>query len=133
MAPGFYNGAFLPGTHPSMAIEPYLDTSPVIGAHVLVHASAQVIGDVVLGDDCSVWPQAVIRGDVNFIRIGRGTNIQDLTMCHVTHRGGARPEGVPLLIGDYVTIGHSVILHGCSIGDEVLVGMGSIVMDEVRV
>ena len=112
-----------------MAIDSYLDTSPVIGANVFVHASAQVIGDVVLGDDCSVWPNVVIRGDVNSIRIGRGSNVQDLTICHVEHKKPEKPAGAPLIIGEYVTVGHSVILHGCSIGDEVLVGMGAIVMD----
>ncbi len=116
-----------------MAIDSYLDTSPVIGANVFVHASAQVIGDVVLGDDCSVWPNVVIRGDVNSIRIGRGSNVQDLTICHVEHKKPEKPAGAPLIIGEYVTVGHSVILHGCSIGDEVLVGMGSMLMDDVVV
>lgn len=114
----------------AMSIESYLDTTPVIGSNVLLHASAQVIGDVVIGDDCSVWPNAVIRGDVNHIRIGRGSNVQDLTMCHVAHKNAAKPDGSPLIIGDYVTVGHSVVLHGCRIGDEVLVGMGSLVMDD---
>ena len=113
-----------------MTLSAYLDTTPAIGSNVFLHDSAQVIGDVLVGDDCSIWFNAVVRGDVNHIRIGRGTNIQDLSMCHVAHKGVDNPEGSPLIIGEYVTIGHSVILHGCRIGDEVLVGMGSIVMDD---
>jgi carbonic anhydrase/acetyltransferase-like protein (isoleucine patch superfamily) len=73
----------------------------------------------------------VLRGDVNRIVIGRGTNVQDLTMCHVSHKTAEKPEGSPLIVGDYVTVGHSVILHGCTIGNECLIGMGSIIMDDV--
>lgn len=111
----------------------YLDTTPRLGAKVFIHPSAQVIGDVVLGDDSSVWCNTVLRGDVNQIRIGRATNVQDLTMGHVSHRKPSKPEGSPLLIGDQVTIGHSVILHGCRIGNRCLIGMGAIVMDDVIV
>ncbi len=82
-----------------------------------------MIGDVVMGEDCSVWFNAVIRGDVNHIRIGNRTNVQDLCMLHVTH------DTHPLIIGNEVTIGHSVVLHGCTIKDRVLVGMGAIIMD----
>lgn len=114
-----------------MALSPYLGTFPLMEEGVYVHTSAQVIGDVHLGEDSSVWCNAVLRGDVNRIRIGRGSNVQDLTMCHVSHKTPKKPEGSPLVIGDYVTIGHSVILHGCTIGNECLVGMGSIVMDDV--
>ncbi len=114
-----------------MPLSPFLDTSPVVGERVLVHSSAQVIGDVMLGDDCSIWCNVVIRGDVHSIRVGRGTNIQDLTMCHVGHRMPQKPDGSPMRIGDYVTVGHSVILHGCTIGNECLIGMGAIVMDDV--
>ena len=113
-----------------MPLSPYLDTAPTLGAHVYIHASAQVIGDVTLGDDSSVWCNAVLRGDVNRITVGRCSNVQDLTMGHVSHRNAAKPEGSPLVIGDYVTVGHSVILHGCRIGNECLIGMGSIVMDD---
>ena len=113
-----------------MPLEPYLDTTPLLGSHVFVHASAQVIGDVQLGDDSSVWCNAVLRGDVNRITVGRCSNVQDLTMGHVSHRNASKPEGSPLVIGDYVTVGHSVILHGCRIGNECLIGMGSIVMDD---
>ena len=113
-----------------MPIAPYLDTAPSLDTGVYLHASAQVIGDVQIGADSSVWCNAVIRGDVNRIRIGRGSNIQDLSMVHVTHRSPGKPEGSPTVIGDHVTVGHGVILHGCEIGDECLIGMGSIVMDD---
>jgi carbonic anhydrase/acetyltransferase-like protein (isoleucine patch superfamily) len=114
-----------------MTISNYLDTSPVIGDKVFLHPSCQVIGDVTIGDDSSVWCNTVLRGDVNRIVIGRGSNIQDLTMGHVSHKTPDKPEGSPLIIGDHVTVGHSVILHGCTIGNECLIGMGSIIMDDV--
>ena len=113
-----------------MPLAPYLDTAPVLDTGVFIHDSAQVIGDVSLGRDSSVWCNAVLRGDVQRIVVGEGSNIQDLTMGHVSHRSAAKPEGSPLLIGSHVTVGHSVILHGCRIGDECLIGMGSLVMDD---
>jgi carbonic anhydrase/acetyltransferase-like protein (isoleucine patch superfamily) len=116
-----------------MPLSSYLNTSPVLGDRIFLHPSCQIIGDVKLGDDSSVWCNTVLRGDVNRIVIGRGTNIQDLTMGHVSHKTPAKPEGSPLIVGDYVTVGHSVILHGCTIGNECLIGMGSIVMDDVIV
>lgn len=116
-----------------MPLARYLDNCPTLGARVYLHASAQLIGDVRIGDDSSVWCNAVLRGDVNHIRVGRCSNIQDFTMGHVSHKNEHNPLGAPLIIGDYVTIGHSVILHGCSIGNECLVGMGSIVMDDVQI
>ncbi len=103
--------------------------APRLVEGVFVHPSAHVIGDVALGARASVWCGAVIRGDVNRIRIGAETNIQDLSVLHVSHKSAARPEGAPLLIGERVTVGHRVILHGCEIGDECLIGMGSIIMD----
>lgn len=114
-----------------MPISSYLDTVPALGARVFLHDSAQVIGDVRIGDDSSVWCNAVLRGDVNRITIGKCSNVQDLTMGHVSHRTAARPDGSPLLIGDFVTVGHAVILHGCTIGNACLIGMGSIIMDDV--
>jgi len=114
-----------------MPLSPYLDASPQLDERVYLHPSAQVIGSVRIGADSSVWCNAVLRGDVNDIVIGRCSNIQDLTMGHVSHRTPAKPQGSPLVIGDYVTIGHAVILHGCRIGNECLIGMGSIVMDDV--
>jgi len=109
----------------------YLDNSPVTGKRIFLHPSCQVIGDVTLGDDSSVWCNTVLRGDVNRIVIGRGTNVQDLTMGHVSHKTTEKPNGSPLIVGEYVTVGHAVILHGCTIGNECLIGMGSIIMDDV--
>ena len=98
-----------------------------------MHESSQVIGDVCLADDVSLWCNTVLRGDVNHIVVGRGTNIQDFVMCHVSHKTESKPQGSPLIIGNYVTIGHAAILHGCEIGDECLIGLGSIVMDDARI
>lgn len=114
-----------------MPLSNYLDTAPQLGERVYLHLSAQLIGDVRVGADSSIWCNTVLRGDVNGITVGRCTNIQDLAMGHVSHRTDSRPLGSPLVIGDYVTIGHAVILHGCRIGNECLIGMGSIVMDDV--
>ncbi len=114
-----------------MPLLKYLATLPTAGDGVYLHPSCQVIGDVTLGDDSSVWCNTVLRGDVNRIVIGRGSNVQDLTMGHVSHKTADKPDGSPLIIGDYVTVGHSVILHGCHIGNECLIGMGSIIMDDV--
>jgi carbonic anhydrase/acetyltransferase-like protein (isoleucine patch superfamily) len=94
-----------------------------------VDPSATVIGDVTLGADASVWPRCVLRGDIHRIRVGAETNIQDASVLHVTHDGPHSPGGHAVEIGARVTVGHGVILHGCSIGDLCLVGMGSIVMD----
>lgn len=110
-------------------IASYSGIHPEIADGVFVHHSAQIIGDVSIGKRASVWCGAVIRGDVNRIRIGAETNIQDLSVLHVSHKTAARPDGSPLLIGKRVTVGHRVTLHGCEIGDECLIGMGSIVMD----
>lgn len=110
-------------------IAAYLGVTPRLAETVFVHASAQIIGDVAIGERSSIWCGAVIRGDVNSIRIGAESNIQDLSVLHVSHKTPANPAGAPLLIGDRVTVGHRVILHGCEIGDECLIGMGAIVMD----
>lgn len=114
-----------------MPLSSYLNASPILGDRVYLHPSCQVIGDVTIGDDSSVWCNTVLRGDVNRIVIGRGSNVQDLSMGHVSHKTADKPDGSPLIIGDYVTIGHSVILHGCTIGNECLIGMGSIILDDV--
>ncbi len=102
---------------------------PVLGARVWVDPAAVVIGRVEIGDDASLWPAAVARGDVNFIRIGARTNVQDGSVLHVTHDGPYSPGGKPLLIGDDVTIGHRVMLHACTIGDRCLLGMSSTILD----
>ena len=104
-------------------IRTFQGIKPTIPTSCFIEATAVVIGDVVMGEECSVWFNAVIRGDVHFIRIGDRTNVQDLCMLHVTH------DTHPLIIGNGVTIGHSVVLHGCTIRDRVLVGMGAIIMD----
>lgn len=111
----------------------YLATFPIVGERVYLHPSCQVIGEVQLGDDSSIWCNTVLRGDVNRIVIGRGSNVQDLSIGHVSHKTAEHPQGSPLIIGDYVTVGHSVILHGCSIGNECLIGMGSIIMDDAEI
>ena len=112
------------------SVRPYLEIAPTLGARVYVDAAACVIGDVHLGDDASVWPGAVLRGDVNFIRIGARTSIQDGSVVHVTHDGPfTRPGGFPTTVGADTTIGHKVILHGCRVGDFCLIGMGAIVLD----
>lgn len=91
-------------------------------------ASAVVIGDVKTGDDCSIWPMTVVRGDMHKIRIGDRCSIQDGSVLHITHASDYNP-GVILVIGDDVTVGHKALLHGCTIGSRVLVGMGCIIMD----
>jgi carbonic anhydrase/acetyltransferase-like protein (isoleucine patch superfamily) len=113
----------------NVAIRTYQGMTPQLGAGVFVDSSAVVLGDVQLGDDCSVWPLAVIRGDMHHIRIGARSSVQDGSVLHITHAGPFNPDGYPLLIGDEVTIGHKVTLHGCTLGNRILVGMGSIVMD----
>ncbi|QIH05386.1 MULTISPECIES: gamma carbonic anhydrase family protein [unclassified Pseudomonas] len=112
-----------------MAIRTYQAHTPKLGERAFVDHSAVVIGDVEIGADSSVWPLTVIRGDMHRIRIGARTSVQDASVLHITHAGPFNPEGFPLLIGDDVTIAHKVMLHGCSIGSRVLIGMGSIVMD----
>lgn len=102
---------------------------PLLGNNVYVDPAAVVIGDVVLGDDCSVWPCAVVRGDMHRIRVGARTSIQDNAVLHITHASEFNPGGWPLTIGEDVTIGHSACLHGCTIGNRVLVGIGATVLD----
>lgn len=109
----------------------YKDKRPVIGERVYIDTSSVLVGDIVIGDDSSIWPLVAARGDVNHIHIGQRTNIQDGSVLHVTHKNDENPDGFPLLIGNDVTIGHKVMLHGCTIHDRVLVGMGAIVLDGV--
>ncbi len=117
-----------------MTIRAYLDTFPSLGERVYVDPAACVIGDVLLGDDVSIWPFTVIRGDVNIIRIGARTNIQDGCVVHVTHEGPfTRPGGLPTLIGADVTVGHGAIIHACTIEDTCLIGMGARILDGARV
>ncbi len=101
----------------------------MLAAGAWVHPCATVIGEVSLGCDASVWPGAVIRGDVNSITIGEASNIQDGSVLHVSHKTLDNPAGGPLIVGARVTVGHTVILHACTIEDECLIGMGSIILD----
>lgn len=112
-----------------MTVRAYQGITPQLEGHVFVDDAALVLGDVSLGADSSIWPMTVLRGDVNKIRIGAKTNIQDNSVVHVTHSHEGAPDGHAVQVGDNVTVGHRVILHGCTIGDCCLVGMGSTVMD----
>ena len=100
--------------------------APQVAATAWVADSAEVMGDVVLGEDSSVWFGVVVRGDNHRIAIGRGSNVQDLSVLHTDH-------GVPLTIGDNVTIGHQVMLHGCTVGDGSLIGIGAVVLNGARI
>ena len=111
------------------ALRGFKGQSPQLGERVYIDPASVVIGDVVLGDDCSVWPMTVIRGDMHRIRIGARTSVQDGSVLHITHASDFNPHGFPLTIGEDVTIGHKAILHGCTLGSRILVGMGAIVMD----
>lgn len=113
----------------SSSIRTHNGIRPTLGERVFVDESAVVIGDVELGDDASVWPCAVIRGDMHRIRIGARTSVQDGSVLHITHASDFNPEGWPLTIGSDVTIGHQACLHGCTIGNRVLIGIGATVLD----
>ncbi|BBM01253.1 gamma carbonic anhydrase family protein [Microbulbifer sp. GL-2] len=102
---------------------------PQIGSGVYIDPQSAVIGDVTLGDDCSVWPMAVVRGDMHRIQIGARTSVQDGAILHITHAGPFNADGWPLTIGEDVTIGHKACLHGCTVGNRVLIGIGAIVLD----
>ena len=112
-----------------MSLRAFNGVAPRVGEDVLVDPAAVVIGDVEIGNRASIWPGVVIRGDVNSITIGEETNIQDGSVLHVTHRSDSNPEGYPLRIGKGVTVGHKAVLHGCTIGDLCLIGIGAIIMD----
>jgi carbonic anhydrase/acetyltransferase-like protein (isoleucine patch superfamily) len=113
-----------------MAIRKFKDHSPSIGEGVYIDESAVVIGRVEIGVNTSVWPNTTIRGDVNWIKIGANSSIQDGSTLHVTHdHSDKHPGGYPLTIGSQVTVGHNVILHGCTVEDNCLIGMGAIVLD----
>ncbi|MBQ4834598.1 gamma carbonic anhydrase family protein [Pseudoalteromonas sp. MMG010] len=116
-----------------MAIRSYKGITPSFASSVYIDESSVLIGDITLGKDSSVWPLVAARGDVNFIRIGERSNIQDGSVLHLSRPTKGNPDGYPLLIGDDVTVGHKVMLHGCQLGNRILVGMGAIVMDNVIV
>jgi len=110
----------------------FMQLQPTLGARVFVSRQAHLFGAVSLADDVSIWPMAVLRGDVNQITIGARCNIQDNAVLHVTHEGPDTPEGGPLVLAEDVTVGHGAILHACTISSRCLIGMGAIVMDEVE-
>ncbi len=111
------------------AIRPFLDKHPVLGQRVYVDPACTIIGEVELGDDVSVWPGTVIRGDVNHVRIGARSNVQDGSIIHVSHDSPYNKGGYPTLVGEGVTVGHGCIIHACSIGDYCLIGMGACILD----
>jgi carbonic anhydrase/acetyltransferase-like protein (isoleucine patch superfamily) len=117
----------------SIALRPYKNHFPQQGDRVMIDSSSVVVGEVQLADDVSIWPLVAIRGDVNKVVIGKRSNIQDGSVLHVTHKSTSNPEGYPLIVGEDVTVGHKAMLHGCTIGNRVLVGMGSILLDGVVV
>jgi len=112
-----------------VSIRAYREWLPEIGRGAWVDPAATVIGRVTIAEDASIWPGAVVRGDVNWISVGARTSIQDGSVLHVASARLAGDEGIPLVIGEECTVGHGVILHACTVGRRVLVGMGAIVMD----
>lgn len=116
-----------------MAIRKFEQYTPKIAATAYVDATSMVIGGVEIGEHSSIWPMAVIRGDIHSIRIGRRTSIQDGSIIHVTHAGKYNPNGHMTIVGDEVTVGHRVILHGCTIHNHCLIGMGSMIMDGAEI
>ncbi len=112
-----------------MSIRSFQGKTPRLSGGVFIDGTALIIGDIQLGADVSFWPMSVARGDVNHIHIGARSNIQDGSVLHVTHPHEDEPDGHPLIVGEDVTVGHKVILHGCTIGNFCLIGMGSTIMD----
>ncbi len=112
-----------------MTIRAFGGTNPTIHPNAFIDETALVIGDVSIGDDCSIWPMSVVRGDIHRIEIGACTNIQDGSVLHVTHDSEFRPGGLPLIVGEGVTVGHNVVLHACTLEDFCLVGIGSVILD----
>ncbi|MEM0515750.1 gamma carbonic anhydrase family protein [Pseudoalteromonas sp. YIC-827] len=116
-----------------MSLQSYKDKSPLVHESAYIHESAVIVGDVEIAEDASIWPLVAARGDVNYMRVGKRSNIQDGTVLHLTRASASNPEGYPLIIGDDVTVGHKAMLHGCRLGNRILVGMGAIIMDNVIV
>ena len=113
-----------------MNIRKFNDISPKIGYSTFIDESAVIIGDVTIGNNVSIWPMSVLRGDVASITIGDDTNIQDGSILHVTHYGKFTERSYPLTIGKSVTVGHRAVIHACTIGNYCLIGMGAIIMDD---
>lgn len=112
-----------------MSIRTFQGKRPVFPVSAYIDASAEVIGDVVLQEDVSIWPKTVVRGDVHSIRIGAGSNVQDGCILHASHAGKYAPQGHALSIGKGVTIGHQAVVHACSVGDYCLIGIAAVIMD----
>lgn len=110
-------------------LRPYQGIVPTVGNNCYLDPSAVLVGDIKIADETSIWPLVAARGDVNTITIGARTNIQDGTVLHVTRKSKGNPTGNPLIIGEDVTVGHKCMLHGCMLGNRILVGMGAIIMD----
>lgn len=110
-------------------IRTFQNHTPELDKTVYADPQCSIIGDVKIGKDSSVWPMAVIRGDMHAIRIGEGTSIQDGTVIHVTHAGKYNPQGYATHVGNFVTVGHQVTLHGCTVQDYCVIGMGSTILD----
>ncbi|WP_462170660.1 gamma carbonic anhydrase family protein [Pseudoalteromonas xiamenensis] len=111
----------------------YKETYPKVAKSAYVDESAVLVGDIEIEEESSIWPLVAARGDVNYIRIGKRSNVQDGSVLHLSRPSKQHPDGFPLIIGDDVTVGHKVMLHGCTLGNRILVGMGAIVMDGVIV
>ena len=112
---------------------PYQGIYPTLGNNVYIDESSVILGDITLGDDVSIWPLVAARGDVNHMTIGARSNVQDGCVLHVTRRSTGTPDGYSLSIGEDVTVGHKCVLHGCTLKNRILVGMGAVVMDNVTV
>jgi carbonic anhydrase/acetyltransferase-like protein (isoleucine patch superfamily) len=116
-----------------VTVRPFHGKLPDIEPGVYIDDTALVLGAVTIGEDSSIWPMTVIRGDVHMVHIGHRTNIQDGSVVHVTHDSDHAPGGFPAVIGDNVTIGHRAVVHACTVGDFCLIGMGAVIMDGVRI
>lgn len=116
-----------------LTLRSYQGQRPQISISAYIDPSAVIIGQVSVGENSSIWCNAVARGDVSYIQIGNNTNIQDLTMLHVTHYNPGKTDELPLLIGDNVTIGHNCCIHGCTLADNVFIGMGTTILDKAYI
>ncbi|WP_394390639.1 gamma carbonic anhydrase family protein [Shewanella woodyi] len=113
----------------SSSLRSYKGITPTLHQDVYIDEACVLVGDIDLDDDSSIWPLVAARGDVNHMKIGKRTNVQDGTILHVTRKSASNPNGHPLLIGDDVTVGHKAMLHGCTVGNRILIGMGAIILD----
>ncbi|WP_065187342.1 gamma carbonic anhydrase family protein [Shewanella woodyi] len=113
----------------SSSLRSYKGVTPTLHQGVYIDEACVLVGDIDLDDDSSIWPLVAARGDVNHMKIGKRTNVQDGTILHVTRKSASNPNGHPLLIGDDVTVGHKAMLHGCIVGNRILIGMGAIILD----